>query len=108
MGGSISKRGSSRRSSSGSSSGSWYPQYQAPSFTQSQYHEPQGYHGNTSQSYGGGHATERKKRLDSKYSRIDDNYSSLEQVKFSLLPDSRYMKWMSLQNNLVLGGAWSL
>ncbi|MED6136555.1 E3 ubiquitin-protein ligase rglg2 [Stylosanthes scabra] len=91
MGGSISKRGSSRRSTSRSNSNPWYPQYQTPSYAQSQYNEPQGYHqyhGNSSQSYGGsggsGRAAEQKKRLDRKYSRIDDNYHSLEQVTDAL------------------------
>lgn len=87
MGGSISKRRSSRQSSSSRfSSSSWYPQYQSPYLPQGQDHVPQGYHGNSSQSYGGGGggAPEQGKRSERKYSRIDDNYNSLEQVTEAL------------------------
>ncbi|KAK7281975.1 hypothetical protein RIF29_10399 [Crotalaria pallida] len=86
MGGSVSKRRSSRPSSSStsSSSSSWYPQYQSPYLPQSQDNVPQGYYGNPSQSYGGGHTPEQRTRQVRKYSRIDDNYNSLEQVTEAL------------------------
>ena len=85
MGGSISKRGSSRRSSSRSSSHSWnYTRSPYAYANQTQGHVPQEY-GHSSQSngsYGGGagNAHEPKKRLERKYSKIDDDYNSLEQV----------------------------
>ncbi|KAE9604298.1 putative transcription factor C2H2 family [Lupinus albus] len=86
MGGSISKRRRSRQSSSSRGSNSWYPQYQSPYLPHSQDNVPQGYYGNPppTQSYGGGHAPEQRKRLDRKYSKIDDDYNSLEQVTEAL------------------------
>ncbi|KAF7806013.1 E3 ubiquitin-protein ligase RGLG2-like [Senna tora] len=88
MGGSVSKRRSGRhRSSSRSASRSWnYPQPQAPYVQQNQYHvpQPQEYFSPSSQNYGGGHAPEPKKRLERKYSRIEDNYISLDQVTEAL------------------------
>lgn len=88
MGGSSSKRVNSRqRSSSRSGSTPWYPQYQSPYLPQNQDHgAPQGHEGHhhPSQSYGsaGGYAPEQRKRSDKKYTRIDDNYKSLDQVAF--------------------------
>ncbi|XP_061362149.1 E3 ubiquitin-protein ligase RGLG2-like [Gastrolobium bilobum] len=86
MGGTNSKRGSSsQRSSSRSSSRSWSdPQYQSPYLPQSQAHGPLGYYGHPSPSYGGVRAPEQKKRPDRKFSRIDDNYKSLDQVTEAL------------------------
>lgn len=97
MGGSISKRGSSRqRSSSRSTTSSpWYPQYQSPYLPQSQdHHEHVGYNGHPSQSYGGGHAhaPEQRNGSDRKYSRIGDHYNSLDQVTFLCPSDSQCVK----------------
>ncbi|KAI4336240.1 hypothetical protein L6164_014789 [Bauhinia variegata] len=85
MGGSHSKRRSSRhRSTIGSTSYSWnYPQSQYGYGQQSHDHVSQLY-GPPSQSYGGGRASEPKKRVERKYSRIEDNYNSLEQVTDAL------------------------
>lgn len=92
MGGSISKRGRSRqRSTSRSSSSNWYPQYQSPYLPQNQDQGPQGYNGHPSQTYaggggGGGHSPEQqRKRQDMKYTRIGDDYNSLDQVTFLCL-----------------------
>ncbi|XP_019415571.1 PREDICTED: E3 ubiquitin-protein ligase RGLG2-like [Lupinus angustifolius] len=86
MGGSISKRRRSRQSSSSRGSHSWYPQYQSPYLPQTQGNVPQAYFGNQpqTQSYGGGHVPEQRKRLDRKFSKIDDDYNSLEQVTEAL------------------------
>lgn len=86
MGGSISKRRSgSQRSYSRSSSHSWsYPPPQSPYVQQSQDCGPCEYFGTPSQTYGGGCAPESRKRLEEKYSKIDDNYISLDQVTEAL------------------------
>jgi len=42
------------------------------------------HYGYSSPSSGGGPAPEQGKRSDGKYSRIGDNYKSLDQVKFSM------------------------
>jgi len=77
MGGSISKRRSSRRRSSST----FFPRYQSPYLPQSQDQGPVGHYGYSSQSNGGGgRAPEQGKRSDGKYSRIGDNYKSLDQV----------------------------
>ncbi|KAJ7945788.1 E3 ubiquitin-protein ligase RGLG2-like [Quillaja saponaria] len=87
MGGKSSKQASSRQSSSfGSSSYSWdhnsYPQspYEQPSH----HHVPQQHFVPPPQSYGGGQAPASKKRLEKKYSKIDDIYHSLEEVTDAL------------------------
>ncbi|XP_076885817.1 E3 ubiquitin-protein ligase RGLG2-like [Bidens hawaiensis] len=85
MGGKSSKRSSSSYSSYGSASNSWaYPQ---PSYPQSPYPQPpvnQPYASPSSfQSYPE-QAPALKKRLERKFSRIDDNYNSLEQVTDAL------------------------
>ncbi|XP_057970484.1 E3 ubiquitin-protein ligase RGLG2-like [Malania oleifera] len=86
MGGRISKGSSRRHSSSfGSSSHSWghhgYPQ---PPYAQpSQHYVPRQHVAPPSQSYGGW-APESKRKLDRKYSKIDDDYSTLEQVTDAL------------------------
>ncbi|XP_028781814.1 E3 ubiquitin-protein ligase RGLG2 [Neltuma alba] len=86
MGGSISKRRSGRqRSYSRTSSHSWsYPPPQSPYVQQSQDHLPREYYGAPSQTYGGGRAPESRKRLERKYSKIGDNYVSLDQVTEAL------------------------
>ncbi|KAI4343688.1 hypothetical protein L6164_011007 [Bauhinia variegata] len=85
MGGSHSKRRSSRqRSSISSNSYSWnYPQSQYGNGQESHDHASQ-QTGLPSQSNGGGRVSEPKKRLERKYSRIEDNYNSLEQVTEAL------------------------
>ncbi|KAH9720530.1 E3 ubiquitin-protein ligase RGLG2 [Citrus sinensis] len=86
MGGIISKRESSRQPSFGSSSYSWnhhnYPQ-QPPYGQPSQEYAPQQYYATPSQSYSG-RAPESTRKLERKYSKIDDNYHSLEQVTDAL------------------------
>ncbi|KAJ7956138.1 E3 ubiquitin-protein ligase RGLG2-like [Quillaja saponaria] len=87
MGGKSSKRASPRQHSSfGSSSYSWghnsYPQ--SPYAQPSHHHVPQQHSVPPPQSYGGGQAPESRKRLESKFSRIEDNYQSLEQVTDAL------------------------
>lgn len=79
MGGKSSKRSApSRYSSFGSSSNPWshheYPQSSYPQQTQIYAPTP------PPQSYGG-FTHDSKKKLERKYSRIDDNYNSLDQVK---------------------------
>ncbi|XP_058227462.1 E3 ubiquitin-protein ligase RGLG2-like [Rhododendron vialii] len=85
MGGKISKRATTGRYSSyGSSSNTWsnqdYPSYTQPSQPYPSYTQPsQPYVPPTPpQSYGS------KRKLERKYSKIDDNYSSLEQVTDAL------------------------
>lgn len=80
MGGSISKRRSSRQRSSSS----FIPRYQSPYLPQtpSQDQGSAGHYGYPSQRYGGGRAPEQGKSSDRKFSRIGDNYKSLEQVIF--------------------------
>ncbi|KAK7302164.1 hypothetical protein RJT34_13045 [Clitoria ternatea] len=83
MGGSVSKRWRSRQRSSSR----FFPQYQQPCYSQSQDLGSVGHYGNPSQSYGsggGGRAPEQGKRLERKFSRIGDNYNSLEQVTDAL------------------------
>lgn len=82
MGGKSSKRSApSRYSSFGSSTNSWshheYQQssYPQPTHTYAPPHPPQSY---------GGWGPDSKKKLERKYSRIDDNYNSLDQVKLLL------------------------
>ncbi|KAL2346972.1 hypothetical protein Fmac_000972 [Flemingia macrophylla] len=83
MGGSISKR---RRSIRHRSSSSFFPQYQSPYLpqTQSQHHGSAGHYGYSSQNYSGGRAPEQGKSSDGKFSRIGDNYKSLDQVTQAL------------------------
>ncbi|KAJ7974684.1 E3 ubiquitin-protein ligase RGLG2-like [Quillaja saponaria] len=94
MGGGNSKEESSRQTSSlRSSSSSWSAYPQPPYGQETQSHAPQQSHysqqyyaGAGSQAYGGQnemHADGRKK-LDRRYSRIADNYHSLEQVTEAL------------------------
>lgn len=95
MGGSHSKRRGSRssrqRSSSSSRSNPMFPQYQSPYLPQPQDHGVMGYNYETPpppQSYGGSvahHAHQRSKSSDKKFTRIGDNYTSLEQVIFQVL-----------------------
>ncbi|BAT79445.1 E3 ubiquitin-protein ligase RGLG2-like [Vigna umbellata] len=80
MGGSVSKRRSSRRRSSSN----FFPRYQSPYLPQSQDQGPVRHYGYSSQSNGGGPAPEQGKRSDGKYSRIGDNYKSLDQVTEAL------------------------
>ncbi|TKY73571.1 E3 ubiquitin-protein ligase RGLG2 [Spatholobus suberectus] len=81
MGGSISKWKSSRQRSSSS----FFPQYQSPYLPQqSQDHGSVGHYGYSSQSYGGDRAPEQGRSSDRKYSRIGDNYKSLDQVTDAL------------------------
>ncbi|XP_020213523.1 E3 ubiquitin-protein ligase RGLG2 [Cajanus cajan] len=83
MGGSISKR---RRSFRQRSSSSFFPQYQSPYLpqTQIQDHGSAGHYGYSSPSHSGGRAPEQGKRSDTKFSRIGDNYKSLDQVTEAL------------------------
>lgn len=92
MGGGSSKEGSWRQSSSlrsaSSSFSGWSgyppePQYrqEAPSYTPQSYSsQPYYIHDPSPQDCSHSQATESKKRLDRKYSRITDNYHSLEEV----------------------------
>ncbi|KAH1255012.1 E3 ubiquitin-protein ligase RGLG2 [Glycine max] len=79
MGGSISKRRRSKQHSS-----NFFPRYQQPHFPQSQDNGSVGHYGYSPQSYGGGRAPEQGKSLDRKYSRIGDDYKSLDQVTDAL------------------------
>ncbi|KAJ0804416.1 putative transcription factor C2H2 family [Helianthus annuus] len=84
MGGKSSKRASSRYSSCGSTSNSRaYPQssYQQPQYSQPPVNQP--YASPSFQSYPN-QAPALKKRLERKFSRIDDNYTNLEQVTDAL------------------------
>ncbi|XVF11651.1 hypothetical protein REPUB_Repub08aG0045500 [Reevesia pubescens] len=94
MGSLISKRSTTAQSSSAASNSyPWDPhRYPQPSYAPSgrdyvpQQHyapPPQSYYAPPPQSYGG-HAPESKRRLERKYSKIDDNYNSLEQVTDAL------------------------
>ena len=88
MGGITSKRESPRQASSRSSdSYSWnhhgYPQSphpQSPYPQPSQDYMPQQHFAPPPQTYGGGQAPESRRRLERKYSKIDDDYNSLDQV----------------------------
>lgn len=97
MGGFISKRESPRHASSrGSDPYSWsphsYPQspYPQSPYPQSPYpqpsqdYRPQQHFAPPPQTYGGGPAPESRRRLERKYSKIDDDYNSLEQVTEAL------------------------
>lgn len=86
MGGKSSKSSSGRHYSSGgsASSSAWndygYPPPQSPYPQASPYYTPQ-HHYAPSPSFNYGSQTPRpQRRLDRKYSRIDDNYKSLDQV----------------------------
>ena len=86
MGGVTSKRSTTERSSSvASNSYSRDPHsYAQPSYAPSgRDYVPQQHYAPPPQSYGG-HAPDSKRRLERKYSKIDDNYNSLEQVIFYL------------------------
>ncbi|KAE8124365.1 hypothetical protein FH972_019261 [Carpinus fangiana] len=89
MGGITSKRESPRQASSRSSdSYSWnhhsYPQSPYPQ--PSQDYRPQQHFAPPPppQTYGGGQAPESRRRLERKYSKIDDDYNSLDQVTEAL------------------------
>ncbi|XP_021908890.1 E3 ubiquitin-protein ligase RGLG2-like isoform X3 [Carica papaya] len=85
MGGGSSKRSVSRQTSSvGSASYTWnHHSYQQPYGQPSQgYGQPQHY-APFPQGYGG-QAPDMRRRLERKYSKIDDNYTSLEQVTDAL------------------------
>uniref|UniRef100_A0A2N9H043 VWFA domain-containing protein n=1 Tax=Fagus sylvatica TaxID=28930 RepID=A0A2N9H043_FAGSY len=100
MGGRSSKEGSWRQASSirstSSSSSTWVGEYQLPYGQESQSYAPpqQSYSSQLSyppsqdyvpQDYGGGaEAFDHRKTLDRRYSRIADNYNSLEQVTEAL------------------------
>lgn len=82
MGGVTSKRSATAQSSSvGSNSHSWdHQRYAQPSYApSSRDYVPQQHYAPPLQSYGG-RAPESNRRLERKYSKIDDNYNSLEQV----------------------------
>ncbi|KAI9087555.1 hypothetical protein K1719_030425 [Acacia pycnantha] len=85
MGGFISKRRRGRQHSYSrtSSHSCSYPPPQSP-YVLERHHLPQEYYGTPSQTYGGGGAPESKKRLERKFSKIDDNYVSLDQVTEAL------------------------
>ncbi|KAM5571864.1 E3 ubiquitin-protein ligase RGLG2-like [Rosa sericea] len=91
MGGITSKASTSRQSSFSSRSSSWNHQ----NYEQAPYAQPyappshdagqQQHYAPPTQSYGGGAwASESKKKLERKYSKIDDNYNSLDQVTDAL------------------------
>ncbi|XP_075662023.1 E3 ubiquitin-protein ligase RGLG2-like [Castanea sativa] len=87
MGGITSKRASPRQASSiGSNSYSWSHQnHPQPPYTQSSqeyWQQPQ--FAPPPPTYGGGQAPEPRRRLERKFSKIDDNYISLEQVTEAL------------------------
>lgn len=83
MGGITSKRASTRQASSiGSNSYSWgHQNHPQPPYSQStqEYWQQQQF-APPPPTYGGGQAPEPRRRLERKYSKIDDNYISLEQV----------------------------
>lgn len=85
MGGIISKRATSRQPSFGSGSHSWSPQsypevpYAQPYAPPSQDYGQQQHFAPPPQSHGSAWPGS-KKRLERKYSKIDDDYNSLEQV----------------------------
>ncbi|XP_039051945.1 E3 ubiquitin-protein ligase RGLG2-like [Hibiscus syriacus] len=86
MGGITSKRSTKAQSSSvASNSYSWDPhRYAQPSYGSSgRDYGSEPHYAPPPQSYGG-HAPESKRRLDRKYSKIDDDYNSLEQVTDAL------------------------
>lgn len=79
MGGNISKEGNSGQSSSPRSS-TWCDYHQeTPSYATESY-PSQTYYDPPSQDYSTSEATESQKSLNRKYSRIADNYRSLEEV----------------------------
>lgn len=79
MGGRISKRGTSSRYSSVGSSSNTYNGYPQSSYAQPyQAYVPPA----PTQNYGN-RGPEAKRKLERKYSKIDDDYSSLEQVILS-------------------------
>ncbi|KAF5743715.1 E3 ubiquitin-protein ligase RGLG2-like [Tripterygium wilfordii] len=82
MGAIFSKRSSSR-GSSGSHSWSHHNYPQSQYAQPSQEYAPWYHHQPPPQSYAG-HAQQSKRRLERKYSKIDDDYSSLEQVTEAL------------------------
>lgn len=93
MGGITSKRSSSRQSSFGSRQSSWNQQnyeeapYAQPYAPPSQERGYQQHYAPPPQSHGGSAwASESKKKLERKYSKIDDNYNSLEQVTYTFYP----------------------
>ncbi|XVE56688.1 hypothetical protein DITRI_Ditri04bG0030800 [Diplodiscus trichospermus] len=86
MGGTTSKRSTTAQSSSvASNSYSWDPhRYAQPSYAPSgRDYVPQQHYNPPPPSYGG-RAADSNRRLERKYSKIDDNYSSLEQVTDAL------------------------
>ncbi|KAL5544043.1 hypothetical protein UlMin_007827 [Ulmus minor] len=87
MGGIISKKESPRHHSFGSSSSFNYQNnYQQPPYPQpGQNYWEQQHYVPPPQNYGGFRAPESKKRLDRKYSKIDDDYLTLDQVTDALL-----------------------
>lgn len=85
MGGKSSKHGSSRRISSSRSNSQQRSHYGYPQSPYAQSRStPQYRYAPSTPSYGGTQAPETRKRLERKYSRIDDNYNSLEQVTEAL------------------------
>jgi len=82
MGGSHSKRRGSRQRSSSSRSNPLFPQYQSPYLPQQT--QDHGYNYGVpppAQSYGGvGHVSQQSKKSDKKFTKIGDDYNSLEQV----------------------------
>jgi len=82
MGGSHSKRRASRQRSSSSRSNPFIPQYQSPYLPQET--QDHGYNYGVpppTQSYGGvGHASQQSKKSDKKFTKIGDDYNSLDQV----------------------------
>ncbi|PON72341.1 Cdk-activating kinase assembly factor [Parasponia andersonii] len=93
MGGILSKRDSPRHPSSGSRSySSGYQSYPQSPYTQPSqeygqqpyYADQQPYYAPQPHIYGGVPAPQSKKRLERKYSKIEDNYNSLDQVTEAL------------------------
>ncbi|XP_022135278.1 E3 ubiquitin-protein ligase RGLG2-like [Momordica charantia] len=87
MGGKSSKHGSSRRISSSRSSSQQrgHYGYQESPYAQSRSeYAPQYQFAPQTPGYGGAQAPESRRRLERKYSRIDDNYNSLDQVTEAL------------------------
>ncbi|GAV83961.1 Copine domain-containing protein/zf-C3HC4_3 domain-containing protein [Cephalotus follicularis] len=83
MGGILSKRTRPEGPSSyRSTTNSWDPSYLQPPYTQpAQEYAPQQHYATPPPSYGG---RESKRRLERKYSKIDDDYNSLDQVTEAL------------------------
>lgn len=106
MGGKSSKHGRSGRSSSSRSNSQQWSRYNYPPSPYAQpTSTPQYQYAPPTPGYGEIQAPETRKRLERKYSRIDDNYNSIDQVllQFTLqnLIDSTYFNMEIISVSLV-------